>query len=96
MSIQRPTSKPIQYQYASGEPTDEELSEEIHELLFDCSEIDSSHIEIEVNCGGVEINGAVPNLSMRRKTENLIQAIPGVITIKNNLSFNNKEGSSLS
>jgi osmotically-inducible protein OsmY len=66
-------------------PSDEELTEELCQLLFDDPKIDSSHIEIEVNNGCVELKGSVPAMEMVQQAENLTRYFPGVIQILNRL-----------
>jgi osmotically-inducible protein OsmY len=71
-------------------PTDEELTEELCQLLFDDPNIDSSQIEIEVNNGCVELRGSVPAMEMVQQAETLTRDFPGVIQILNRLTYNSR------
>jgi osmotically-inducible protein OsmY len=72
----------------SYNPTDEELSEELCELLFNEPNIDASHIDLEVQDGLVNIKGSAPNLKMKQLAEKVIQSFPGVNQVINSIVIN--------
>jgi osmotically-inducible protein OsmY len=73
--------------------SDERVREEICDRLTDDSRIDASDIEVTVNNGQVSLSGSVNSREEKRKAEDLIEAIPGVHDVHNNLRVSRWEDS---
>lgn len=65
--------------------SDERIREDISDRLTDDSEIDASEIEIEVAGGEVTISGFVTDRIIKRKVEDLADAVSGVKHVQNNV-----------
>lgn len=65
--------------------SDERIREDVCETLIAHSEIDASEIEVEVKDGLVTLSGTVESRQMKRMTEDLIEHLPGVFDIRNDL-----------
>ena len=65
--------------------SDERVREEICDRLTDDWRVDASDIEINVNNGQVTLTGSVQSREEKRKAEDLVESIPGVHDVHNNL-----------
>jgi osmotically-inducible protein OsmY len=65
--------------------SDERVKEEICDRLTDDWRVDATEIEINVNNGQVTLSGSVHSREEKRKAEDLVETIPGVHDVHNNL-----------
>ena len=65
--------------------SDERIREEICDRLTDDWRVDPSEMEVTVNDGQVTLSGAVHSRDEKRQAEDLVEAIPGVHDVHNNL-----------
>jgi osmotically-inducible protein OsmY len=65
--------------------SDERIREEICDRLTDDWRVDASEVEINVNNGQVTLTGSVQSREEKRKAEDLVESIPGVHDVHNNL-----------
>jgi hypothetical protein len=65
--------------------SDERIREEICERLTDDWRVDATEIDIAVSNGQVTLSGAVHSREEKRKAEDLVESIPGVHDVHNNL-----------
>jgi osmotically-inducible protein OsmY len=65
--------------------SDERVREEICDRLTDDWRIDASDMEVTVNNGQVSLSGSVHSRDEKRRAEDLIEMIPGVHDVHNNL-----------
>ena len=65
--------------------SDERIREEICDRLTDDWHVDASEVEVVVNSGQVTLSGSVHSREEKRKAEDLVEAIPGVQDVHNNL-----------
>ena len=65
--------------------SDERIREEICERLTDDWRVDATEIDVVVNNGQVTMSGAVHSREEKRKAEDLVESIPGVHDVHNNL-----------
>lgn len=72
--------------------SDDRLKEEINEQLTYHHEVDASQIKIDVKGGEVTLQGTVPNKSMKRHAEDLIEAVFGVKDVRNELRVAKNSG----
>jgi osmotically-inducible protein OsmY len=86
------------YQFGHGAPSnfsgrgpkgyrrsDERIREEICDRLTDDWRVDATEIDVVVNGGQVTLSGAVQSREEKRKAEDLVESIPGVHDVHNNL-----------
>jgi hypothetical protein len=71
--------------------SDERIFEDINERLTQHGQIDASDIEVEVHNGEVTLRGAVDNRRTKRLAEDIIDDIPGVNDIYNQLRVRQTE-----
>lgn len=64
---------------------DERITEEINELLFRHPDIDASEIDVAVRSGEVTLSGHVEDRATKRVVEDLIEDLPGVREVQNQL-----------
>lgn len=65
--------------------TDERIREDVNDHLTEDPYVDASDIEVAVSSGEVTLSGTVPDRRSRRRAEDLVEAIPGVSFVQNNL-----------
>lgn len=65
--------------------SDERISEDVHDRLTDDPWLDASRIEVEVKSGEVTLSGHVDNREAKHRAERLIEDLPGVGHVQNNL-----------
>jgi len=65
--------------------SDERIQDEVCELLTYHSGIDASNIEVKVSGGEVTLSGEIPDRYMKRMAEDVIDEIPGVKNVNNQL-----------
>jgi hypothetical protein len=65
--------------------SDERIREEICDRLTDDWRVDASDMEVTVNNGQVTLAGSVHSRDEKRKAEDLVESIPGVHDVLNNL-----------
>lgn len=65
--------------------SDERIREEICDRLTDDWRVDATEMEVTVNNGQVTLSGSVHSREEKRKAEDLVEAIPGVHDVHNNL-----------
>jgi BON domain len=70
---------------------DDALEEVINNRLED-SDIDTSGVDIKARRGAVWLTGAVDTAHERRKIEVLVYAVPGVVSIRNDLETSGVDG----
>jgi osmotically-inducible protein OsmY len=74
--------------------SDEKIREDVNEKLYHDSHIDASEIEVEVNDGEVKLTGSVDNRMIKRRVEDLVEAVSGVRDVENHLKVKQREDSS--
>jgi osmotically-inducible protein OsmY len=65
--------------------SDERIREEICDRLTDDWRVDATEVEVVVNNGQVTLGGMVHSREEKRKAEDLVESIPGVQDVHNNL-----------
>ena len=65
--------------------SDERIREDICDRLTDDWRVDASEVEVVVSSGQVTLSGSVPSREEKRKAEDLVESIPGVHDVHNNL-----------
>jgi hypothetical protein len=65
--------------------SDERISDEAHERLTDDSWLDASNIDLKVENGELTLSGSVDNRQSKHRAEQLVEDIPGVHHVQNNL-----------
>lgn len=68
--------------------SDERIREEISDRLTDDGDIDPSDIEVAVSQGEVTLTGSVESRQVKRAVEDLVEFVPGVRDIRNELRVN--------
>lgn len=69
--------------------SDERIREDVCEALSAHPEIDASDMEVDVKEGVVYFTGSVESRLVKRMAEDLIEHIPGVMDVRNELYFSN-------
>jgi nucleotide-binding universal stress UspA family protein len=92
--IRQENSRPEVAMDDTWPPSDNILMEEVIEALANHPRIDSSHIDIEVAYGEVNLKGTVPSVMMKHLAEKTINEIPGVVKVQNNINLHPKRASS--
>lgn len=64
---------------------DERIFEEICDRLTDAREVDASDLEVAVVAGEVSLKGSVPDRGMRRRAEEIAEAVSGVGHVRNDI-----------
>ena len=67
------------------ERSSERIREDVCERLTYDNEIDASDIEVKVNGNEVTLDGTVDSRNARHRAEDIIESIPGVTHVQNNL-----------
>lgn len=67
--------------------SDQRIMEDINDQLFQNSHIDATNIEIDVKEGDVTLIGMVNDRRTKKMAENLVEKVPGVNDISNNLKI---------
>lgn len=65
--------------------SDERIFEEVCERLMQHPEIDASDIEVRVAAGEVTLSGTVPDRQTKRLAEDVLEGVPGLNDISNEL-----------
>ncbi len=65
--------------------TDDRICEDINERLYYDSFIDASEIEVNVSNGEAVLSGTVENRMIKRRVEDIAEAVPGVKDVENHL-----------
>jgi hypothetical protein len=68
--------------------SDDRIKEDVSEALERDREVDASEIEVDVKDGVVILRGSVEHRLHKRRSEDVIEMIPGVKDIRNELSIN--------
>ncbi len=69
--------------------TDEQLHREVRLALDVKSGIDAKDIDIAVKDAEVTLTGEVPNDGQKRRAEEIVLAVPGVVAVHNKLKIHN-------
>ena len=72
--------------------SDERIREDVCELLTHHGEIDASSMEVEVSRATVTLRGTADSGRIRRLVEELIEDVPGVRDVQNELRVNQRTG----
>ena len=72
--------------------SDERIREDVCELLTRHGEIDASSMEVDVQRGTVILRGTADSGRIRRLTEEIVEEIPGVRDVENQLRVNQRTG----
>jgi len=67
--------------------SDDRIFEEVCEVLLHSPDVDASHITVRVSEGEVFLEGSVINRFNKRLAEYLIEDLPGVIDVRNDLQI---------
>lgn len=67
--------------------SDERIYEDVCETLLDSPRVDASDIEVTVREGKVFLRGTVKDRPMKRDAEMVIEHVPGIQDIQNELTF---------
>jgi len=67
---------------------DERINDEVHDRLTYDPWLDASNVEVAVKDGEVTLSGSVDNREAKHRAERLIEDIPGVVHVQNNLRAN--------
>jgi hypothetical protein len=73
--------------------SDERIREDVCELLTHHGEIDASEMDVEVRSATVILRGSAESGRIRRLTEELVEGIPGVRDVHNELRVRQRTGS---
>jgi len=65
--------------------SDESIADEIHRRLTDDPWVDGSDVEISVQDGIVRLTGSVHDRRMKRRAENVVAGVSGVVDVFNEL-----------
>ena len=65
--------------------SDERISEDVHHHLTDDLWLDASDVDVTVANGEVTLSGTVSNRDAKHHAEHLVEDLPGVIHVQNNL-----------
>ncbi len=74
-------------QHQGWEPMDELIQDHVCEALWRNQKLDSTEIEVSVHRGCITLNGKVDGDNSKHEAENCVRVVPGVMEIKNNLTF---------
>jgi osmotically-inducible protein OsmY len=74
--------------------SDERIKEDISDRLGDDPYIDASEIEISVSNGEVTLIGSVDNRSEKRRAEDIVENISGVLNVENRIRVRSSSGMS--
>jgi hypothetical protein len=72
--------------------SDERILEEVCELLTHHGEIDASQMDVDVRNGEIYLRGMVDSGYTRRLTEEVVEEVPGVRDVRNELRLNQRTG----
>ena len=72
--------------------SDERILEEVCEILTHHGEIDASQMDVDVRNGEVYLRGMVDSGYTRRLTEEIVEGVPGVRDVRNELRVNQRTG----
>ena len=76
--------------------TDSRIEEDVCERLMEHPEIDASNIEVKVKDGEVTLSGTVNDRNTKRMTEDVLDSIPGVRDVSNQIRIGKSTGESTS
>jgi osmotically-inducible protein OsmY len=65
--------------------SDERIREDIHDRLTEDPYVDASDIEIQVNVGNVMLEGTVADRTEKRRAEDIVYSVFGVLDIENKI-----------
>ncbi|MBT1707208.1 BON domain-containing protein [Fulvivirgaceae bacterium PWU5] len=65
--------------------SDDRIVEDVSECLADDPYVDASGIAVEVKLGEVVLSGTVPDRMMKRRAEDIVEAVPGVLQVENRI-----------
>lgn len=65
--------------------SDERISEDVHQHLTDDHWLDASEIDVAVSGGEVTLSGTVANRDAKHRAERIVEDLPGVHHVQNNL-----------
>jgi osmotically-inducible protein OsmY len=65
--------------------SDERITEDINEKLYQDDYVDASNIEVSVSGGEVTLSGTVESRNVKRHAEDLAESVTGVKNVQNNL-----------
>jgi osmotically-inducible protein OsmY len=68
--------------------SDDRIREDVNDRLTDDWAVDASGIEVEVDSCEVTLTGEVPSREMKRRAEDVAEAVSGVKHVQNNLRVN--------
>jgi hypothetical protein len=71
--------------------SDEMIFEDACEMLTLCNDVDATNMEVDVRNGIIYLRGFVPNRYMKRRAEEEIEDISGVLDVQNQLSLKGEE-----
>lgn len=73
--------------------SDGRIREDVCDRLTDAPFLDATDIDVTVNNGEVTLSGTVPNREDKRRSEDLIDQVPGVREVHNNLRVSRSQES---
>jgi hypothetical protein len=68
--------------------SDERIREDICERLTEDPYVDASELEIEVRQGEVILSGSVGNRAEKRRVEDLVESVSGIVNVENGIKLN--------
>jgi hypothetical protein len=71
--------------------SDERITEDANQKLSDDHDVDASDIEVSVSNGEVTLSGTVDSRESKRKAEDLVEGVSGVLNVENRLRVENKK-----
>ena len=74
----------------TGKAADRKLEKDVHHALGKTKHLTSIGIRVHADAGVVTLAGTVPNRTALDRAAQVAQGVPGVTTVKNNLTIQNK------
>lgn len=65
--------------------SDERVREDACDLLLEAAHVDASDVSVSVSGGEITLEGTVPTRRMKRAAEDLLEDVPGVLQVHNQL-----------
>lgn len=76
--------------------SDERIREDVCQRLMDAEDVDAQDIDVRVEAGTVTLEGTVDSRATKRRAEDLIESVSGVLEIENRLRLSKDNFSSTS
>jgi len=74
--------------------SDDRIREDVSDRLTDDWRVDASDIEVSVSGGEITLSGTVDSRDAKRRAEDVVESVPGVSHVQNNLRLRQSSGSS--